>query len=400
MKWPTVTVAEIAEVNPSPPPSLREHPYTPASFVPMADVSEEGKITSTETRPSGEVIKGHTFFMRGDVLVAKITPCMENGKAAIADIPTEYGFGSTEFHVLSPGPRVDVRYLFHAIWTPLFRSTAARNMTGTAGQQRVPTSFMKRYQLPLPPLPEQKRIAAILDKADAIRRKRKESIRLADDFLRSVFLDMFGDPVTNPRKWPRRPLGELLDRIDSGWSPQCLGRTAEPGEWSVLKLSAVTSCVFLDDENKVLPSDEHPRPEHEVKRGDLLFSRKNTYALVAACALVGHTEGKRMLSDLIFRLCISNGAPLVPEYLWGLLTTDSKRRTVQALAGGSAGSMPNISKEKLRTVMVELPAMEKQQAYATLLQRVRENVSRTQVAGKDADMLFQSLSHRAFAGEP
>lgn len=82
-------------------------------------------------------------------------------------------------------------------------------MTGTAGQKRVPVDFLKRYEIPLPPLPEQKRISAILDKADAIRRKRQQAIQLADDLLRSVFLDMFGDPVTNSKTWISLPIKDL-----------------------------------------------------------------------------------------------------------------------------------------------------------------------------------------------
>ena len=120
----------------------------------MADVSEDGSHPVGEKRSARDVSKGYTYFERDDILVAKITPCMENGKAThLTDLTTECGFGSTEFHVLRAGEMVDSRYLFFMVWNPLFRFTAERNMTGTAGQKRVSTGFIERYEIPLPPSP-------------------------------------------------------------------------------------------------------------------------------------------------------------------------------------------------------------------------------------------------------
>lgn len=207
-----VPISSVAEVNPRMPRSLADNPTQPVSFVPMAAVSEDGYIAETVERSLAEVLKGYTYFKRGDVIVAKITPCVQNGKAAYTtNLPQEVGFGSTEFHVLRPGPKVDGRYLFHMIWSPQFRRTAEHNMTGTAGQQRVPTDFFERFKIPLPPLPEQRRIAAILDKADTMRRKRQQAIRLTKAFLRSAFLDMFGDPVKNDHKLPVREMIQIVD---------------------------------------------------------------------------------------------------------------------------------------------------------------------------------------------
>ncbi len=147
-----------------------------ASFLPMAAVSEDGLIAFEEERPVREVRKGYTYFERGDVLVAKITPCFENGKATrTSALRKPFGFGSTEFHVLRAGNEIDPSYLFHMIWNSKFRTVGMNNMTGSAGQKRVPADFLKRLEIPLPPLPEQRRIAAILDKADALRRKRRNS---------------------------------------------------------------------------------------------------------------------------------------------------------------------------------------------------------------------------------
>lgn len=180
-------IGDVAEVNPSVPRDLAAHPERKVSFVPMAYLSEEGFIARTEERTFAQVCKGYTYFARGDVIVAKITPCVENGKAAYVDaLPHDIGFGTTEFHVLRPGPEVEGRYLFYMIWNPHFRFLAARNMTGSAGQRRVPADFVRRFTIPLPPLEEQKRIAAILDQADAIRRKLRQALHETDTLLSTL----------------------------------------------------------------------------------------------------------------------------------------------------------------------------------------------------------------------
>lgn len=258
---------------------------------------------------------------------------------------------------------------------------------------------LEEFPIPLPPLGEQKRIAAILDRADAIRRKRQQAIKLADDFLRATFLDMFGDPVTNPKRWPRVPLKDVLSRIDSGWSPKCSDRSPSEDEWGVLKLGSVTTCEFIDKESKALPSGLNPRPELEVKYGDLLFTRKNTYDLVAACALVHSTRSKLMLSDLIFRLKIKDKSKLNRAYLWALLTHAGKRKQIQGLAGGAAGSMPNISKSRLLEHEIEVPDHELQEKFDFVLSKSRSIKNKVVSGILEAELAFNSLTQRAFRGE-
>lgn len=146
-----VEIQEVAVINPrSVIPSISDD--TLVTFLPMASVSENGCISYQEERAFGDVCKGYTCFKEGDILLAKITPCMENGKAAlVSNLTNRIGFGSTEFHVLRPGDKIDGRYLFYMIWNPFFRQFARENMTGSAGQKRVPAESVKRYKIPLPP---------------------------------------------------------------------------------------------------------------------------------------------------------------------------------------------------------------------------------------------------------
>ena len=166
-------------------------------------------------------------------------------------------------------------FLRHWLESPLAQEKM-RGVTVTGTISNLSLSQLGNLQIPLPPLPEQKRIAAILDKADSIRRKRQEAVWLTEELLRSVFMEMFGDPVTNPKGWDTCCLGDVVQKIESGWSPVCDEGRADANEWGVLKLGAVTTCRYLDTESKALPADVRPRPELEVKAGDLLFTRKRT----------------------------------------------------------------------------------------------------------------------------
>jgi type I restriction enzyme, S subunit len=163
--WTLAPVDDLFEVNPPKPPSDALVSAAPVSFVPMAAVdAASGTITQVEERPFSSVRSGYTAFRDGDVILAKITPCFENGKAGIArDLTNGLGFGSSEFHVFRPTGAVMAAYLFHFIRQQGFRDEAASHMTGTAGQARVPGDYMKKLELPVPPVAEQHRIVAKLE---------------------------------------------------------------------------------------------------------------------------------------------------------------------------------------------------------------------------------------------
>lgn len=155
---------------------------TVVSFIPMAAVSDEtGSIIGGMQRPLAEVWKGYAHFAEGDVLFAKITPCMENGKAAIArGLVNGLGCGSTEFFVLRPSSAILSEYLWHFIRQHSFREEAKQAMSGAVGQQRVPTSFLQEYPIPLPPLAEQRRIVARIEALfERTRRARADLLRIA-----------------------------------------------------------------------------------------------------------------------------------------------------------------------------------------------------------------------------
>ncbi|MGL1043277.1 restriction endonuclease subunit S [Vibrio vulnificus] len=257
---------------------------------------------------------------------------------------------------------------------------------------------LENIKFPLAPLNDQIRIANLLGKVEALIAQRKQHLQQLDDLLKSVFCEMFGDPVRNEKGWDKKPFSDLLSDIESGKSPKCEARPATGDEWGVLKLGAVTRCVFDGNENKALPSETAPTVKHEVKAGDLLFSRKNTYELVAACAYVYETRPRLLMPDLIFRFVFKEDAEINPIYIWKLLTNNSQRKAIQAFAAGAAGSMPNISKANLKTAQLPVPPIELQNQFAAIVEKVETLKSRYQKSLTDLESLYGALSQQAFKG--
>lgn len=176
--WVLARLGEVASINPRR-PRLTWSEEEPTTFVPMAAVDEKlGTIARPEVRPFGAISSGYTYFEEGDVLFAKITPCMENGKHAVASgLNNGFGFGTTEFHVIRSGVRLHSDWLHAYLRRPEVSHRATQSFIGTVGQQRVPYSFLSNLEIPLPPLPEQQRIASILKaKLAAVERARQASM--------------------------------------------------------------------------------------------------------------------------------------------------------------------------------------------------------------------------------
>lgn len=334
----------------------------------------------------------------GDLLLNEASgSAREVGKAAIWGGEIEgCAFQNTLLRVRPLGP--ESRYLLHYFRYQAETGAFAAKSRGV-GIYHLGQQALASWSTPLPSIDEQRRIVAVLDRSDELRVKRRGSTELTASLAETIFLDMFGDPIVNERGWDRVRLCDLLSAVDSGRSPVCLSRRAEPDEWGVLKLGAVTRCEYDEGENKALPSALEPDRRLEVRSGDLLFSRKNTRQLVGASALVDTTRARLLLSDLIFRLKIRTGAPLLAAYLHQLLVMSTKRRQVQSLAGGSAGSMPNISKTRLLALEVELPPLALQADFAQRVGQVRDAKERLREGGDRLDELFASLQYRAFQGE-
>lgn len=162
--WIAPALREIARINPPLDRSIVNDDIQ-VTFVPMRAVEVEGGgLTAPEVRRLHEVKKGYTSFLSGDVIMAKITPCMENGKTTVVpDVPGQVCFGSTEFHSIRPELDVQAKWISHFLLQHETRRAAQRQMAGAVGQMRVPASFLESLRLPVAPAAEQSRIADTLD---------------------------------------------------------------------------------------------------------------------------------------------------------------------------------------------------------------------------------------------
>lgn len=288
--------------------------------------------------------------------------------------------------------QLDQKYLWHWLGstTPQLRSKG-RGATFL----QVNRADISSMQIPLPPLPKQRRIAAILDQADALRAKRRQAIAKLDALLQSVFLEMFGDPVTNPKGWSTTLVGDAFSAFVGGKNVACPDSGSSP--FRILKVSAVTKKVFLPDESKLAPDDFAPDAEHIVQPGDLLFSRANTAALVAATAYVWETPPNLVLPDKIWRMVLRDESQMSPLFAWGLFKNTEFRNEISKRSSGTSGSMKNISKAKLAQMKMPLPPFNLQMQFAEFSQRLYQQQRCVENQQTQLDNLQATITHSAFA---
>ena len=228
----------------------------------------------------------------GSVLFAKIGEAIRQNHRVIAGCAL---LVDNNAMAAIPTRRVESRYLYHYLRTVDFYG-----LTSATTVPALRKSEIERLPVPLPPLPEQRRITEILDKADALRAKRREALAELDILTQSVFLDMFSDPATNPKGWPVRAIRDLLESASYGTSE----RAAVTGEFPVLRMNNITRTGEMDfAQLKYMDLREDQRERYLVRTGDVLFNRTNSADLVGKTAIYRDSEphGLRGLSDSFTR---------------------------------------------------------------------------------------------------
>lgn len=235
----------------------------------------------------------------------------------------------------------------------------------------VPHIYFKDYkneQFNLDSLEKQAEIVDILGKCERVIAAREDELQKLDELIKARFVELFGDPVRNSMEWETYQLDECLERIDNGKSFVCSDKPREDNYPAVLKLSAATYGDYRPSENKALLDEKQFVESAEVHAGDLLFTRKNTPELVGMAAYVQETPSKLMMPDLIFRLVPNEKMNAV--FLWQLINCKEFRPVIQAISGGSAKSMSNISKERLGKIKVICPPRELQDSLVPFIKQV------------------------------
>ena len=228
-----------------------------------------------------------------------------------------------------------------------------------------------KLQLVVPDLSTQNKVAEILSRLEKIIGLRRQELKRLDDLIKARFVELFGDPIKNPKGWDVVKLSECLERIDNGKSFTCDSNAREGAFPAILKLSAATYGDYRPYENKALLDEKQFVESVEVHRGDLLFTRKNTPDLVGMAAYVFETPEKLMMPDLIFRLVTNER--MTPIFLWQLINNREFRPVIQGISGGSAKSMSNISKERLKNIEIICPTISEQKKLEGVLDQVNKS---------------------------
>lgn len=393
--WPTVRIQEVAEVNPAGPRNGQISPDAMVDFVPMAAVHEDGQIGALEQRSYGDVAKGFTAFRRGDVLLAKITPCFENNKIAVANVKTAYGFGSTEFHVVRClEERLDPEFLTYFLRQDSVRYAGERRMTGSAGQRRVPKAFLEELEIPLPPLREQRRIATTLKQADSLRRTRRFSIDRLNEFRLSLFDEMF--VVGEDSAWPTVSVADLATDIRTGpFGSQLLHSEFVDKGVAVLGIDNAVRNEFAWDQRRfITPAKYQKLKRYTVRPGDVLIT---IMATCGRCAVVPDDIPTAINTKHLCCVTLDQGRAL-PTFLHAaFLNHPNILKQLGVRAKGAV--MPGLNMGVIKTLSLRLPPLDLQRAFVGKVAVAKQLQSSFRQGLETLAALFVSLEHRAFRGE-
>lgn len=379
--WPRIRLADISEsveygLTASAAPSLAE-----PKFLRITDIQDDAVDWGTVPgcQCSAEDVEKYAL-KSGDIVFARTGAT--TGKSLLVENPPRSAvFASYLIRVRPDERRVDARYLSHFFDTPDYWNQISKGTTGTA-QGGVNGTKLKELSVPLPPLPEQKRIAAILDKADAIRRKRQEAIRLTEELLRAAFLEMFGDPVTNPKGWEVRKLGEV-GHITTGATPS----TARAG-------------MFGGSIPFVTPGDlesELPPRRYLTDEGAASVRTVRTGATLVCC--IGATIGKMGVAAVTSAFnqqinAVEWDASVLDEY--GFETLRFFKESIAAMAKST--TMPILTKSSFSELCIPVPPVVRQSKLVEVARACAMTRQRRQGSLTLGDDLMASLTQRAFSG--
>jgi len=380
--WEVRRLKRIARLNPSKsevPLALRDGQ---AVFLPMERVGSDGRFDASEVRPISDLWNGFTYFRRGDVIVAKITPCFENGKGAcLENLPTAIGFGSTEFHVIRPSSAVTAPYVYRVTTLSEFRLLGGDEMTGAAGQQRVPAEFIANFLMPLPPLPEQTAIVRFLDYMDRrirrfIRAKQK-LIKLLEEYRQALIhqavtgkIDVrTGQPYPSykdsgvpwlgqvPAQWELKPLKRLV-RLNAS---VLADTTPADYEFRYIDIGTVGTGFLTREPQRLRFGNAPSRARRVLHLGDTIISTVRTY--LKAVYFVDK-DPEALVCSTGFAV-LTPGPSTQPKYVSYLVQSNTFTDRVTAESVGTA--YPAIAEERLGSFYVPVPPLPEQTAIVEYL---------------------------------
>lgn len=370
----------------------REPPYRDMWHVGGDNIaSGSGELFGLRRAHECGLVSGKYEFGDQDILYSKIRPALN--KVAV---PQFAGICSADIYPLRARPDVlDRRFLAALLRQPEFLAFTEAHSNRT-NIPKVNREALLAYEFVLPPICEQYRIADILDKADAIQRKRREALALTDELLRATFLEMFGDPVTNPRGWGRRRIDELAE-VQSGLQLTAT-RDALPHKVPYLRVANIYRDRLQLNEVKTMGVTDAEFERARLIDGDLLIveGHGNPEEL-GRCAVWNGSIDPCLHQNHLIRVR-PRLAATESLYLSAFINSAAGRR--QMLGHGKTTSGLNtISVSNVKSVEILCPPLEVQKKFCDLVRRIAAGVERLARGVTEADALFTSLQHRAFRGE-
>ena len=390
MKWPVATIGAVCEVVSGATPKTGKPEFWDGNvpWVTPKDLSKLGQkhLSDTTRHITKAGLKSCSARMlpAQSVLLSSRAPI---GLVAINTLPvcTNQGFKSLvpRFDLISPD------FLF---WWLKTQEKHIQSKGRGATFKEVSKKIVEDLQIPLPPLDEQKRIAEILDKVDALRAKRRAALTQLDILTQSIFLDMFGDPATNPKGWPVRTIRDLLESASYGTSK----KAAAAGEFPVLRMNNITRTGEMDfAELKYMDLKEDQRERYLVRTGDVLFNRTNSAELVGKTAIYREANPMAYAGYLI-RLRVNR--KYEPEYLAAFLNTVYSKRVLRSMCKSIIG-MANINATELQALRIPVPPHPVQHEFAGCITAVEKLKATHRISLVKQDDLFSTLQQRAFRGD-
>jgi type I restriction enzyme S subunit len=365
-------------------------------FLPIlraGNITDEGIVFEDLVFVPADRISEKQKIRKNDVIIAASSGSLDVvGKAARALQDFDGGFGAF-CKVLRPGPDIDPSYFAHFFRTPEYRRRVSSLAAGVS-INNLKNEHLDEILIPLPPLPEQRRIAAILDKADELRAKRRAALKKLDELTQSIFLDMFGDPATNPKGWPVFPLADLCC-IAGEYGAGVASKPYDPELPRYIRITDITDSGDLTPDAVSPAGDASEWAAYSLEPGDVLFARSG--ATVGKTYLHRQSYGRSVFAGYLIRFRVRPDR-ILPEYLFHFTRTSAYRRWVAARQRVVA--QPNINAQQYgQELYIPCPPLELQARFKDQLNHIDRVRTEYHTALIDTDALFASLQHRAFRGE-
>ena len=392
MEYPVVSLANCCVIKP-PKAEARAalEPDDLVSFVPMDSLGINKKVLKLEkTRALADVSGSYTYFAENDVLLAKITPCFENGKLGIATgLTNGIGFGSSEFIVFRPNEHLSSEYLYYFLNQQSFRDAGQAVMTGAVGHKRVPKDFIQATQIPLPPIPEQQRIVAILDQAFAdIEKARanaeknlKNARELFDSYLNQVFSQ-------RGEGWVEKTIDEIAE-LSRGQNPPKSEFIYEPRNgyirfYQIRDGKSDKHAVYVPESTKL----------HYVTKSDIL--------MVAYRHVGGVFRGvEGAFNVALCKIKNRDSTKVNDDYLYNIIPSSFVKG--ELLKASERSLIPSMSVKHLAGLRIPVPPVEQQEEIVSKINRIQlqcKNLENGYISKMTAlDELKKSLLQKAFSGE-